>query len=200
MTAWSAASLKPGYAKRIVGFDLRIVTASKQRASNIVCQHWTIPPVATVDSVVWSKVASAGYEDERNGINLIDASLNHLYDGVTPTNCSLVAFDLPATLAEELSQTFGLRLLESDRVFSSPRWKHLGYDIADIRTQSSALYSFDWTREELVGILNVVPCTLNDWGIINEEDAAILACLRFDEAIREHAPFSPCGVWLAQQA
>jgi hypothetical protein len=197
VTTWSATSLRPKYKRALIGFDFRlpivpVLQALKLRNPSRLERQ---TKAATIDPELWQKADAQKYEAERNGVNLIGAPAKELYEGIVSTAAVMVALDIPATLFSHLAETFGLTNLDSDKVFWNPRWKHLGFDIADIRTQSSALYSFDLSDDEQDSLRKVVRFPLNDRGLLNQDSDAISACAHFDVVIPGHAPFAPCGVW-----
>ena len=197
MTTWSATSLGPKYKRALIGFDFRLPIAPVLQALKLrnpsTLERQT--KAATIDPGLWQRADAQKYDAESNGLNLIGVPAKELYEGIVSAEAVMVSFDIPATLFSHLVETFGLTNLDADKVFLNPRWKHLGFDIADIRTQSSALYSFDLSHDEQDSLRRVVPFPLNDWGLLNQDSDAISACAHFDVVIPGHAPFAPCGVW-----
>jgi hypothetical protein len=198
MKTWSAHALKAGYEKRVLGFDLRstvrpVLRPLKMTDSN---QHERGASATTIDPELWPQHEPDKYEHDRNGLNLINDSSNGLCDSSQPSTAVLVAFDIPSTLFEQLAGTFGLRRINESQIFASPRWECVGFDVVDFRTQSSALYSFDFTKQQEDQLRRILPFPLNQHGLISDEGSAISACEPFDLAVPDHAPFSPCGVWL----
>ncbi len=198
---WSAKSLTEGFAKSIIGFDLR--------ALPLICKHapggslMSFPPgatgknrfPATIDNQIWPQrieISSVQF----NGFNLFDQPTDELRDIAKRMEAVLVAFDLPKALADILSSTFGLAPLPTNVMTADKSWKFLGYDIVDIRTQSSAIYSFEWSNTELREILQQLSLQLNPCGLIENELSAVMHSISFDDIVPEHFPFSPCGVWI----
>ena len=198
MSAWSAASLKARYRRALVGFDLRVPSIPVlqplkiRNPSGLEITSKTM----TLDPELWGLADGATYDADRNGVNLIDQPSEDLFDGKAPLGAVLVAFDIPHSLFAELARTFGFRDLHQDGLPHKP-WKFLGFDVADIRTQSSALYSFDLTEAEQGELRKSVPFPLNEHGLLNRDSDAIAMCVKSDVVIPGHAPFAPCGVWMA---
>jgi hypothetical protein len=202
MSGWLANSLASHYERALVGFDFRlpkIPALQPLKISNPRDSEKALK-AATLDPELWKTSELGDYDFERNGINFMDQATAELYDARVPPKVALVAFDIPDTLFAQLEETFGLRALDAKRVFLNPNWRFLGFDIADIRTQSSALYSFDLTETEQNKLREAVPFPLNEWGLVNQESDAIATCTKFDDVIHAHAPFAPCGVWMARSS
>lgn len=199
MTSWSAASLKPGHRRALVGFDLRlpaIPTLPLLKFTSSKVPQKTLK-TATLDPELWPVFdAATAYDSQRNGVNLIDQAVGDFYEGKGAQAAALVAFDIPHSLFMQLAKTFGLRDLDKHRL-SEKRWEFLGFDVVDIRTQSSALYSFDLTEAEQARLREAIPLPLNEWGLIDRDSATIALCLESDVVVPGHAPFAPCGVWMA---
>jgi hypothetical protein len=190
----------PRYRKALAGFDFRSPTIPALQPLKIrnPSELERTPKAATLDPELWRAPEGTAYDAERNGVNLIDQSSEDLYDGIAPSKAALAAFDIPYTLLTDLATTFGFRDLDHNRL-THGRWRFLGFDVVDIRTQSSALYSFDLSEGEQDKLRKAVPFPLNDWGLLNREADAISMCSEFDVVIPGHAPFAPCGVWMPQK-
>lgn len=179
---WSAGKLKNNYSRSIVGYDLRINIVEDQPK--------------TISRSIWPQHPSrVGYEFEKyeNGINL-SFDLESLLLVEDCDDSFLVAFDIPTDLAELVRTTFGLHLLDTNSMPMPERWEFLGYDIVDIWTQSSALYDFSINKIEYF-LAHDSSIEVNNHGLVSSADSAIKLVGIFDEKIKEHSPFSPCGIW-----
>lgn len=196
---WASVGLTPGFQKRVAGFDARTSIApieiqppgiAAAKLIGIGTQRWR---PATIEPQVWPRIASDARLSDCNGLNLFP-TLRSAGNAVTSdTQGVLVAFEFPSGLIESVATTFGLDARPAAE--SRASWKFLGYDIVDIRTQSSAMYSFDWSRDEWIELAESMKFTFNQFGLVQEESVAIAQAVAFDEKVREHAPFAPCGVW-----
>jgi hypothetical protein len=202
--SWTSAGLLPGFERKVAGYDARHAVAAIEvqppglvaaKLIDIETRRWC---PAAIDPAVWPRIAAGEREADCNGLNLFPTlSMANEVLGLEPDGV-LVAFDFPSGLIESVATTFGLNALTEAEITSS--WKFLGYDIVDIRTQSSAMYSFDWTRDEWIAICESVKFAFNRFGLVQEEALAISQATEFDEKVREHAPFAPCGVWIRSAA
>lgn len=170
----------------IVGFDFREWNQNEQ------------PPVTSLDPQVWKRIKPSKPPFDENGLNLYEISTNDLVSIQTEGNERLVAFDLPVLVVEEISSTFGVNCLPIETVADTSRWSFLGFDVVDARTQCSAFYSFDWTEMELADFFRRFACRQTPHGLVADLGDAVAASDAFDDIVPEHAPFAPCGVWVAQ--
>ena len=187
MSRWSAGSLVAGYMRSITGFDLRVWSQTEG----------TIP--ATIDNQVWPRQTAEELMLEENGFNLFDGPIEEINTLQLPENSIPVAFDLPAELVNLLASTFGIVPLPVNLLSGDQSWEFLGYDVVDARTQSSGIYSFDWSEAEFAEMRARLSLSLNVNGLLDDEALAIKAAISFDLMVEEHAPFAPCGVWVCQK-
>ena len=186
---WSANSISTNYTKCLVGFDLR-------RKSTLKKVFLTSDDENVCYSDLWGK-----YDDIKYSLNLFPILPSRINGLSIPEDAVVIAFDLPLSLAEAInnSRNFATSTLSIELVSINENWKFLGYDVADPIGQYSAFYGFEWESYELNEILKPMSIALNENGIISEQQLAINAAIHFDELIPEHAPFSPCGVWIFQE-
>jgi hypothetical protein len=226
MNKWSADSLIMGYERCIVGFDYRAWQNQIMMPATICDQYRTwiqdrgIFP-ATIYDQIWpcKHTKNSLLEEGRNGLNLYQewprrgAIQNSLLqeNGVNlfyklrekikiepqPRDSILVAFDFPVTLVNTVASMFGIFPLPLNLITSDKGWKFLGFDVADIRTLCSGFYGFDWTETEFSDMCTQQSLSLNGRGLIDDELFAIKSAIAFDLLVSEHAPFAPCGVWIA---
>ena len=210
---WSADSLIVGYQRCIVGLDYR----------EWMQDRGMFP--ATIDDQVWScrtiENPLSLLEEERNGLNLYQAwppreakknsllkengfnlfreLLEMINAEQPPQNSILAAFDFPEALVNTVDYAFGIIPLPIGLLAGNGNWKFLGYDVADIRTLVNGLYGFDWTEAEFVDICSQQSLSLNSKGLIDDELLAIKTAVSFGHLVSTHAPFAPCGVWIASK-
>ncbi len=177
--SWSSVWLKPGYSRCLIGFDFR----------ERLVAHGKIP--ATLDPEVWRRVSIQHSAPDENGFNLYDVTPEN---ALLSENATLVAFDIPQSLAALLASSFGVVALPIQSASADLGWTFLGYDVVDVRTQSSGFYSFQWTNVERDDLLRRLASPLNPFGLLDSELSAINASRVFDALVKEHAPFAPCGV------
>ncbi|MBF0552114.1 MAG: hypothetical protein HQK60_16460 [Deltaproteobacteria bacterium] len=186
---WSANQIRKGYARCITGFDLRVALMTDLHG-----EGRKFP--ATVDELIWPEInIKEELKSDHNGFGVFDLIDDEVRDAAHAEATMLVAFDLPEDYVGVFSSTFGLRPIPVESVSSDKSWKFLGFDVADMRTRSSGLYSFTLTesdrkRKELLRELQ-----LNSFGLLQDEEEAIKVSRAFDEIVPSHAPFAPCGVW-----
>jgi len=82
---------------------------------------------------------------------------------------------------------------------ADPRWRPLGFDIAD-GTDISALSNCADEAHEANALRNVWAPRLNDHGLFDELHDALAFRTLTDERVREHAPFAVYGMWLVGEA
>lgn len=185
MRNWSARELFPGYVRSIAGFDFRRWSAAEKN-------------IPTIDAEVWPRTSVTGATTDQNGLNLFDHAIQA--GSTVPANSIQAAFDFPQELISALASTFGIVPVPIDEIKSAGRWGFLGFDIVDVRTQSSAFYSFDWSPPELQDLFAQLSLVMNVSGLVEDETVAIRASAEFDSVVKEHAPFAPCGVWVQHPA
>jgi hypothetical protein len=151
---------------------------------------------ATIDNQVWPRQTNKDALLVENGFNLFDGPLEMIDRVQLLQDSVLVAFDFPVALVNSLASTFGIVPLPIDLLLADESWTFLGYDIVDVRTQCSGIYSFEWTEMEFADICKRISLTLNSAGLVDDESLAIQAAVSFDLLVNEHAPFAPCGVWI----
>lgn len=201
MNIWSAKTLKIGYAKRIAGFDFRslldcnpVIAGNSPLTSSSM--HEGNECLATLDNQIWPQVEFPNFSGDSNGFNLFD-SLEECEHFTYKSKSLLAAFELPMALIDLLSSTFGVVASSFDLNATRSGWIFLGYDVVDIRTQSSAIHSFASSEIEFDNLLVKIKSNLNLYSLIINESESIEASIAFDYLLPEHAPFAPCGIWIS---
>lgn len=167
----------------IVGFDLR----KNSSLDNLF--------MTSYDALVRYEEVNEKFQEQQSGLNLFYIDPSGIPSLVMPSDARIIAFDLPTEFVTSLS----------NRNVSNPQplpvanigkdWEFMGFDVVDARTQTSAFHGFDLTIS-LEGILEKYSLRLNSHGLIDEMVGAVNVAKFFDELVPEHAPFTPCGVWL----
>lgn len=197
MNVWTAAQLKNTFERSVAGFDVRARVHSLESdppglfgAKSIRIDGCEWRP-ATIDSEVWERVVSQDQQDECNGLNLFPSLDLAQAVATAGADSCVVAFDFPAELLNAISKTFGL---SSSPSTGPVDWEFLGFDVVDVRTQSSAFYSFGWDRREWIEFAST-GLDLNRFGLVKEAKSAVDLAIEFDRRVSAHAPFAPCGIW-----
>ena len=198
----SPARLKRGYRRAIIGFDLRAVPSYTPPRSEIQwLGSWfdTARPRLSADQFVWTRFwepieesdfapFGLAYTPDVLNSGIKTTSLWALHDSV------LVAFDMPVSWIEwRMGSLAGI----TDLSDIPTEFKFSGFDVVDSWfIDGSGLYSFDRSKEDMLKIMAVTKGDLNSLGLIDDEEAALRAARYFSKKIPDHAPFSPCGIWL----
>ena len=172
--------------RKIVGYDLR-------RESSLDRLYLT-----SSDDLVWYEDINEKYQDQLSGINLFFTDPTDIYSLILPADARVAAFDLPVQRVVELingtvSNPEPLPALNVDL-----GWDFMGFDIVDALTQTSAFHGFDITTGHFHNAKEKDSIRFNSLGLIDDEDALSAAAELFNNLMPEHAPFSPCGIWLKQ--
>jgi hypothetical protein len=200
MSKWSALYLTTDYERCVIGFDWRIYDRkydTMDAPHSWLFQKKSITNLpASVDNLIWTRpswIEEKG--DFLNGLNLFDyTTFERLIDQPT-LGYVIVAFDLPRGLVDKIQSTFQPDNRPIEDLIKN-NWIFLGYDVIDVYTQSSGLYSFNWSDLEFSSLMDRTPSGLNKQGLIDDVLAAINVSIYLDSFIKDHAPFAPCGVWV----
>jgi len=200
MKIWSALSLTTSYERCVIGLDLRISDRKYETMDaphSLLFHKKNITHLpATLDNLIWTRPSWIEEKDGfLNGLNLFDyTTFERLIDRPT-LGYVIVAFDLPRGLVDKIQSTFQPDNRPIEDLIKN-NWIFLGYDVIDVYTQSSGLYSFNWSDLEFSSLIERTPSGLNKQGLIDDVLAAIKASIYLDSFIEGHAPFAPCGVWV----
>jgi len=173
-------------AKRVVvGFDIR-----KSSSLNNVF-------MTSYDEDVRYEDIYDELRDYLNGLNLFftEPSTIEMFD--MPFDAQIVAFDFPDDVVQCLlhgNVSTPYPLPETD---VQKGWEFAGFDVVDPITQTSAFHGFTppIPLEELCGDYAV---SFNGFGLVDDFENAVKISSCCSQHIPEHAPFSPCGIWLKQ--
>ncbi|MES2740073.1 MAG: hypothetical protein V4754_03875 [Pseudomonadota bacterium] len=182
---WNANSLKGSLFERvIVGFDVRKNTS----LNNLSMTSWN-------ESIRYESLYE-NCEAKLSGMNLFSTDPIYLSSISFPKNSAIIAFDLPSPYVNFLSSG-SVSIPDSLSLQDlSERWELVGFDIVDAITQTSALHGFERSASESDQVNKKLNFSLNKHGLVPDIDVAVKGAIFFELLIAEHAPFSPCGVWL----
>jgi len=113
-----------------------------------------------------------------------------------PLDARVVAFDLPTEFVTQLSNGSVSNPQPLPQSGINHGWQFIGFDVVDARTQTSAFHGLELNEPALNDVKEKHSYQFNSHGLIDEWDDALKASKTFDKLIPEHAPFSPCGIWL----
>lgn len=172
--------------RKIVGFDLR-------RQSSLNRLYLT----SYDDSVRYEDI-NEKYQEQQSGINLFFIDPTDIHSLILPDDARVIAFDLPVQRVVKLINGSVSTPEPLPTVNVDIGWDFMGFDIVDALTQTSVFHGFDITSAHLNEIIEKNSLRFNSHELIDEEDAAIAATGFCNNLMPEHAPFSPCGIWLKQ--
>lgn len=206
---WSSRDLSKNYDRTLVGFDFRTTPSpyNPPRSAIEYLGNWYDKKTirATVDGTVWPSVydiRESRYSNEyglANRCDELDIIVEKSRSGSLPSGV-VTAFDMPTSWVDfdQNRKTHRNSALCSE--YFKTDYRFVGFDIVDAWgfIDGSALYSFDWNVSEIEAILQEASVELNEWGLSQDSDESIRLSLQFDKFIPEHAPFTPCGIWLSE--
>ena len=132
----------------------------------------------------------------QSGMNLYSFDLREMLGFTMPVDAVVVAFDLPEDVVDRLLRGNVSNPGPLPQVNIAAGWQFLGFDIVDPVTQTSALYGFDMATGFIGDLLRKQGADRNQHGLIDLASTASSLAKYFDQMFPEHAPFSPCGIWL----
>lgn len=186
-SSWQSSTLKNFFERTIVGFDLR----KNSSLNNLFMTSYD-------DSVRYEEI-NEKYQDQMTGLNLFHIDPSNIPSLMIPVDARIVAFDLPTEFVTCLSNGNVSNPQPLPLVRVNRGWEFMGFDVVDAITQTSAFYGFDRSPSDLKELSEKVRIQFNSHGLIENEETAVRAATFFDGLYWEHAPFSPCGVWLKQE-
>lgn len=171
------------YKRTVVGFDIR-----KEASLNNLF-------MTSYDENIRYEYIYEDLNNFQNGLNLFFVDPSSLNTLDIPAEARIIAFDLPTDVVQ--------CLLEGN--VSNPRplpitdlqnkWDFVGFDVVDPVTQTSAFHGFTLPIPiELLSEEDVI--SLNNYGLLEDFEIAKKIAKCCSDNIPEHAPFSPCGIWL----
>lgn len=169
--------------RTLIGFDLR----RRAVVGNLFMTSYS-------DSIRYEDFIDQ-HQDALSGVNMFALDPSDPPISPIPGDAMVVAYDLPVDF---------VRCLQKGKVSIPPEiqdipprgnWCFKGFDIVDVRTQTSALNGFDLTSRVLQQMLRKCSVRRNVSGLIHDWNAAVRAAMQFDRIYSEHVPFMPSGVW-----
>lgn len=183
-SGWRSSTLKKAFKRTVVGFDLR-----KSFSLNNLFM------TAYDDSVRYEEF-NEKYQNQLSGLNLFSVDPANIPLLEIPIDAAVIAFDLPTEFVAYLLNFTVSNPQPLPSVALGTDWQFMGFDVVDAITQTSAFYGFDRSPTDLEEIAKNLKFHFNGNGLIDSEEAALRVTLFFDNLVGEHAPFSPCGIWL----
>lgn len=171
-------------ARKIVGFDMR-------RRSSLPFVYMT-----SFDEKVRYEEINDSFNSFQSGMNLYSRNPREIRAFTMPVDAMVVAFDLPGDIVDRLLRGNVSNPGPLPQVNIAMGWQFLGFDIVDPVTQTSALYGFDLASEFIDDLLREHDVERNKHGLIDLASKSLSLAKYFDQTFPEHAPFSPCGIWL----
>lgn len=155
----------------------------------------------SIDTDVWPSFLS---EDDggrcrfgyTNPLNLLGLPDFWTADEATRIQFLPVAFDLPVVFLEAIGRGDHVTQIEIHALESLVGWNLLGFDVVD-KYVSYSVASSPHLRDAHAVLSPLHSADILPSGLFATYEAAIAASREAEaiEALREHAPFSPCGVW-----
>ncbi len=167
----------------VVGFDIRKSTS----LANVY--------MTSYDEDTRYEDIYEGLRTYQNGLNLFYVDPFYLMPPEITTNARVVAFDLPEDVVQSLLEGNVSTPQPLPKANLKNKWDFIGFDVVDPITQTSAFHGFTPSRS-----VEQIDCTVsfNNYGLLDDFGTALKVANYYSDHIPEHAPFTPCGVWLKQ--
>jgi hypothetical protein len=167
----------------VVGFDLR-----KESSLNNLY-------MTSYDEHVRYEDIYDELQDCINGLNLFFVEPSTINQLGMPGDARVIAFDLPDELVQCLLHGNVSPPYPLPKIDLKNEWDFIGFDVVDPITQTSAFHGFTPSIpvERLIGDAEL---SFNSHGLLDDIEVALKVAIFCSENIPEHAPFSPCGIWL----
>ncbi len=181
---WQSSMLHSPFERALIGFDLR-------KAGSVAQLYLT-----SYDEDVRFEGLMETSERFLSAVNLFRTDPTDIPSIKLPPNARIVAFDLPVEYLRHRERGTVSTCPKIDMEVLGDDWTFIGFDIVDPITQSSAFSQVAMSHGDRPNGISAIGFSRNNYGVIDDQDAALKAAMYFDSLIREHAPFVPCGVWL----
>jgi hypothetical protein len=172
--------------RTLVGFDIR----KSSSLNNLF--------MTSYDDTVRYEDIYEKFQDYQSGLNLFVVDPLIIPSLRIPSGALIIAFDLPTDVVVRLSNgnVSNPQPLPKDDIQDG--WSFAGFDVVDPVTQTSVFHGFDLSFS-IEKLLNENLINLNKHRLLSDMGSAQVIANAFDTLIPEHAPFSPCGIWLKRQ-
>jgi hypothetical protein len=171
--------------RTVIGFDIR----KSSSLNNLFMTSYD-------DDVRYEDIYDS-FRKYQSGINLFFADPASIASLKMPADALIIAFDLPTELVDRLSAGNVSNPQPLPDINIHDGWGFVGFDVVDPLTQTSAFHGFDlpFSLDQLIKEYSLV---FNEYGLLTDITIALKVTQIYDNLIPEHAPFSPCGIWLKQ--
>jgi len=167
----------------VVGFDIR-------KSSSLANVYMTSYDENTRYEDIYEELRTY-----QNGLNLFYVDPSDLIPPEVAADARIVAFDLPEDVVQSLLSGNVSTPKPLPKADLKNGWGFIGFDVVDPITQTSAFHGF--TPSIPVVLIDCI-VSFNDYGLLEDFETALKVANYYSDHISEHAPFSPCGVWLKQ--
>lgn len=133
----------------------------------------------------------------QNGLNLFFVDPSDLESLEIPADARIIAFDLPADVVQCLLEGNVSNPQPLPKTDLRNGWDFVGFDVVDPITQTSAFHGFT-PPIPVERLIEDDVISFNNYGLLEDFESALKIANCCSEYIPEHAPFSPCGIWLKQ--
>ncbi len=187
LVAGDVEKMKDYMAGRIlVGFDIR----KSSSLSNLF--------MTSYDDIVRYEGIYEKFQDYQSGLNLFFVDPLSIPSLQIPQGSLIIAFDLPTDLVVRLSNGNVSNPQPLPKANIQNGWDFVGFDVVDPMTQTSVFHEFDLSFPIEI-LLKKYSITFNRHRLLYDIESAQTMVDVFDTLIPEHAPFSPCGIWLKKR-
>lgn len=172
--------------RTIIGFDIR----KSSSLNNLF--------MTSYDEDVRFEDIYEKFQEYLSGLNLFFVDPSSIKTLEIPMGARIIAFDLPSDVVAYLESGNVSNPKPLPKINTHREWDFVGFDVVDPITQTSAFHGFDFpfSMEKLVEPYSVA---FNNYGLLENGECAAKVAKFFNNLIPEHAPFSPCGIWLKQE-
>lgn len=171
--------------RTVVGFDIR-------KSSSLNSLYMT-----SYDEDVRYEDIYDEFHDYLSGLNLFFVDPSNIKRLKIPTEARIIAFDLPTDEVEHLLKGNVSNPKPLPNIDILNGWDFMGFDVVDPITQTSVFHGFTppIPLKELMKDY-FISFGFNNNELLGDMVSALKIAKACDDYIPEHAPFSPCGIWL----
>lgn len=136
-------------------------------------------------------------QNYQNGLNLFFVDPSEIKPYEIPADVRIIAFDLPSDVVQCLLEGNVSNPQPLPKTDLQNGWDFVGFDVVDPITQTSAFHGFT-PPIPVERLTEHGEISFNSYGLVKDFESALKIAKCCSECIPEHAPFSPCGIWLKQ--